>query len=120
FGFLSSTLAGTMTTLVRGERLREIRESRGLTQRQLAEICHIGINQLHRYENGKTEPSATTLALIARALNVTTDYLLGLSSDSQGRLVKSDLDDNELDVVNAYRRDGWIGIIRLGTDRIAK
>ncbi|HVO71044.1 MAG TPA: helix-turn-helix transcriptional regulator [Aggregatilineaceae bacterium] len=102
------------------DRLREARESKGFSQRELARLCGLGENQIHRYEAGKSDPSATHLKLIADKLEVSTDYLLGLSNEPRGQLVQSDLDNNELEVVEAYRREGWIGIIRLGTDRIAK
>jgi transcriptional regulator with XRE-family HTH domain len=102
------------------DRLRDTRESKGFSQRELARLCGLGENQVHRYETGKSDPSATHLRLIADKLGVSTDYLLGLSNEPHGRLVHSDLDNNELEVVETYRREGWIGIIRLGTDRIAK
>ena len=102
------------------ERLRETRELKGFSQRELARLCGLGENQIHRYETGKSDPSATHLKLIADKLGVSTDYLLGLSNEPHGQLVQSDLDNNELEVVETYRREGWIGIIRLGTDRIAK
>jgi transcriptional regulator with XRE-family HTH domain len=102
------------------DRLRDTRELRGYSQRELARICGLGENQIHRYETGKSDPSATHLKLIADKLGVSTDYLLGLSNEPHGQLVQSDLDNNELEVVETYRREGWIGIIRLGTDRIAK
>lgn len=71
---------------INGDRLRRIREKRGLSQRELARLCHIGEMQIYRYENGKGEPSADFLARIARQLDVSTDYLLNLSNNEVGLL----------------------------------
>ena len=70
---------------LRVDRLRQIREIRGLTQHELARECGIGINQITRYENGLTEPSASVLATIVDKLGVSADYLLGLSDSPLGR-----------------------------------
>jgi transcriptional regulator with XRE-family HTH domain len=73
-----------------------------------------------RYETEKSDPSSSHLKIISEKLGVSADYLLGLTDVPHGQLVQSDLDSNEREVVETYRRNGWIGIIRLGTDRIAK
>lgn len=62
-----------------GQRLKELREEKGYTQKQLAE--KLGINSvtyLH-YEKEQREPPLTLLADISRFYGVTVDYLLGLS-----------------------------------------
>ena len=58
-------------------RLKEIRESKGLTQKEVAEI--IGYSEIFyaRYENGKREPDISTLCKLAEYFNVTVDYLIG-------------------------------------------
>jgi transcriptional regulator with XRE-family HTH domain len=105
---------------LRIERLREARMEKGLSQRDLSRLCGLGDNQLYRYETEKTNPSAEHITLIAEKLGISIDYLLGLSNEPHGQLNQSDLDRNELDVVEAYRRGGWIGVIRLATDRLEK
>jgi len=105
---------------LRVERLREAREEKGLSQRDLSRLCGLGDNQIYRYETEKSDPSSSHLKIISEKLDVSTDYLLGLTDVPHGQLVRSDLDTNEREVVEVYRRHGWIGIIRLGTDRISK
>ncbi|MGN1060558.1 MAG: helix-turn-helix transcriptional regulator [Candidatus Coproplasma sp.] len=64
-----------------GERLKELREEGGYTQKQLAEILGINsVTYLH-YEKEQREPPLSLLADIAVFYNVTVDYLLGLSED---------------------------------------
>lgn len=62
-----------------GERLRELREIRGLTQVQLAEILHTSKQSIWNYEAKHREPSIQTLLEIANYFNVTVDYLVGNS-----------------------------------------
>ena len=62
-----------------GQRLKELREEKGYTQKQLAE--KLGINSvtyLH-YEKEQREPPLALLADISRFYGVSVDYLLGLT-----------------------------------------
>ena len=60
-----------------GKRLRDLRNSRGYTQRELAELLSIANSTLAMYEIDKREPDNKTLGILADFFNVTTDYLLG-------------------------------------------
>lgn len=51
-----------------------------MNQAQLAERVGIVQNQVSRYERGHNEPPADLVARLARALNTSADYLLGLSN----------------------------------------
>jgi len=53
-----------------GRRLRALREERGLTQMQLAELCGIDNKTISRAENGRRAVSIDQVARFARALNV--------------------------------------------------
>jgi len=60
-------------------RLRQIRREKGLTQKQLEELSGVPQNTISRIEIGTIKVITTpTLIALARALEVTTDYLLGL------------------------------------------
>lgn len=58
------------------ERLRELREERGLTQSSLAKELLIDQRSLSFYEIGKYEPNLDTLKRMSYFFNVSTDYLL--------------------------------------------
>ena len=60
-----------------GKKLRELRQSRGITQEQLAEMADISRVMVGRYENTGQLPALDTLVRIADALGTSTDYLLG-------------------------------------------
>lgn len=62
---------------ITGTRIKEIRQLRGLTQRQLAEqLGYTSERQLQQIENGETSCSTDKLVEIAQILEITTDYLL--------------------------------------------
>lgn len=72
-----------------GDRLREARNKRGLTQLQLAEKAGITKEMISVYERDLGYPQALTLLYIADALEVSTDYLLGRDKYDTGRTRKS-------------------------------
>lgn len=53
-----------------GSRIKVVRESRGLSIRDLAELAGINKSQIVRIESGQSDPHYTTLLRIARALEV--------------------------------------------------
>jgi transcriptional regulator with XRE-family HTH domain len=88
---------------LRTDRLKEARERLGYSQVELAERLDIGIRMVHRYEKGLAEPSSGILARIARELEVTSDYLLGLSDTPRPTLSENELSDDEKKLITAYR-----------------
>jgi len=64
-----------------GDRIRLIREQRGLTRQQLAEKIGTSVGIIYFYEKNRKIPSAEILKRIAEAFNVSADYLLGLTDD---------------------------------------
>ena len=58
-------------------RLKELRESKGLTQKEVAEIIGYSEISYARYEKGEREPDISTLCKLAEYFNVTVDYLIG-------------------------------------------
>lgn len=85
-----------------GERLARIRETRGYTQLELSKALGLGDNQIWRYENGKTEPDGKVIALIARHLNVSADYLLGLIEYPEP-YIEGNLTTKEIEAITAWR-----------------
>ena len=59
------------------DKLKVLRNNKGLTQSELAQ--HLGVTQqaVGRWEKGLTSPDYETLKLLASFFNVSTDYLLG-------------------------------------------
>jgi transcriptional regulator with XRE-family HTH domain len=53
-----------------GNRIRDLRESAGLTQTQLAQRAELPQSHISRLENAESSPSERTLRKIAKALRV--------------------------------------------------
>ncbi|MGF0096419.1 helix-turn-helix domain-containing protein [Peptoniphilus sp. SGI.035] len=62
-------------------RLRELRMKNNLSQLELSKILNISNVTLSQYENGVRKPDINTISEFADYFNVTTDYLLGRSSN---------------------------------------
>lgn len=65
-----------MSTLTVGERIMVLRNDRGYTREQLAELADISEKFLYEIETGKKGFSATTLLRISKALEVSLDYIM--------------------------------------------
>jgi transcriptional regulator with XRE-family HTH domain len=61
-----------------GERVMLMRRRRGLSQRDLAALAEMSPTTLNRLEQGLQSVYAERLATLARILEVSADYLLGL------------------------------------------
>ena len=105
---------------LRIDRLRQLREEHGWSQRELARLCGFGDAQIRKYEIGMSDPSATYLKLMADHLGVSTDYLLGNTDNPHIHLGNNDLSSEEIIIVETFRRDGWSGVIRLSAEHVTK
>jgi transcriptional regulator with XRE-family HTH domain len=71
-----------------GERLREIRVSRGVKQMDLAKKLGMDQSALSRYERGEMRLPSSLLAKMAKALNASADEILGLKGLRRGPVVR--------------------------------
>lgn len=72
--------------VIRGERVRELRERRGLTQLDFAALLKTSISNVSSIENNHRDTSVARLVDILDALNVdSADYLIG-RTDTPPRL----------------------------------
>jgi DNA-binding XRE family transcriptional regulator len=69
-----------------GDRIHRCRRAAGLSQKELAERCGFPYQIINRVENGHQDLYAQRLALIAKHLGVSTDYLLGLVKEEHGHV----------------------------------
>lgn len=60
-----------------GDRLRSLREAKGLSQKELADRLNINRSTYARYETSSTQPDYDILNAIANFYDVSVDYLLG-------------------------------------------
>ena len=57
-------------------RLKEVRKTAGLTQREVAAYVGVNQNTYSYWENGKTKIDSESIAKLAKLFNVSIDYLL--------------------------------------------
>ncbi len=58
-------------------RVKELRESQGLSQESLGKIIGVKRYSVYTYEKGRNYPDIPRLIALADYFDVTTDYLLG-------------------------------------------
>jgi len=66
-----------------GSRLREARQRRDFSAADLAKRSGLVESAISHFECGRREPSADSLRKLARALDITADFLLGLTTETR-------------------------------------
>lgn len=61
-----------------GKNIKRIRKEKGMTQKQLGELCGINEANVRKYELGKANPKIETVNKIASALGVTAFDIMGV------------------------------------------
>lgn len=66
-----------MIQVLFAERMKNLREEKGVTREQLANVLNVSIRLISYWENGKRECNFEMLMLIAKYFDCSIDYLLG-------------------------------------------
>ena len=64
-----------------GEKVKQLRKNKGISQEELAVMLKINRNYLSRIETGKSEPTSTILKHIAEIFKIDLNSLLEIKSD---------------------------------------
>ena len=62
-------------------KLKELRQIKNLTQKQVADFLKCNQTAVGKYERGELEPSISNICKLANFFGCTTDYLLGREDD---------------------------------------
>jgi transcriptional regulator with XRE-family HTH domain len=81
-----------------GKLIKELRIQKGMTQEELADKTEVSARTIQRIENGEVDPRAYTLQMIAKALEVDYNLLVGNGPDEE----------QEIQQVNA---NNWLGLL---------
>lgn len=81
------------------EKLRALREARGLTQQQVARRVDISKAMVSAYETASKAPSIEVLIRLSQLFGVSVDYLVCV--DAQQLIDVSGLDDDSIALVSA-------------------
>lgn len=71
-----------------GDRLKELRKERNLTQEDIGKICDVAKNTISNWENNINQPPLEIVKKLAHYFGVTADYLLGLNQNDVNRIDK--------------------------------
>ena len=89
------------------KRLKELRISNGLTQRELGERVNVTKVSICCYENGTRVPTLDTLTKLGKVLDVDVDYLLGYDNPvkPKGKNKKvTTMAEEEIDFIKELRK----------------
>ncbi len=86
-----------------GDRIRELRNSRSLSQVELAKQLHVSKQTISNWENNNVPPSIDTLIRIANFFDVSTDYLLEFNNER--KLNVEGLSDSQIAHIQAIIQD---------------
>ncbi len=64
-----------------GNRLKELRKEKNMTQRQLSIIFNVSQESISSYERNKSNPSFDILCMYADQFDVSVDYILGRTNN---------------------------------------
>lgn len=90
------------------ERIKMLREKKGITQAELAKQLGVTRSGVNAWEMGISIPSTQYIAELARFFNISADYLLGLSQTSS--ISVEGLSDRQIasliEIIECYRIKG--------------
>lgn len=78
-----------------GEKIREARKSKGLTQKQLADKIGAKHNSVSDWENNKNKPDPDTIEILCGVLGITPNYLL--------KTISEEFSSFEKNIIKKYR-----------------
>ena len=84
------------------ERLKLLREARGLSQQYLAIEFNVSQAMISKYELGLAEPDISMICSIAKFFHVSADYLVGLSDNRFN--MPDTLSDEEKEILFGFKR----------------
>lgn len=85
-----------------GERLMDLRKSRGFTRESFAKYLGISKYTLRNYELSVNEPNSSFLKQISDMFNVSIDYLMA-ATDEKERIMPYQLKSSEYEHIEKYR-----------------
>ena len=65
-----------------GERIKDLREERGMSQAKLAELLRCNQQTVSKYERELRDLNTQTLIALTRIFKVSSDYILGLEDET--------------------------------------
>lgn len=90
-------------------RIRELREEKGITQVRLSIELEVSQETISAYENGKYYPSVNSLIKLQKILGASIDYILGISDQRNPSVSFITLRDDETYMLEKYKKLDFTG-----------
>lgn len=88
-----------------GERVRDLRERRNMTQTELAETLGMKTyTTVSKWEKNENFPKGKDLKRLAQIFGVTSDYLLGLSDDKHKKVTQDMPETESSNILSIYKK----------------
>ncbi len=84
-----------------GNRIRLLREEKGVGQKELASLLDVQVSAISRYESGARVPPPDKLVVLADRFSVSADYLMGRTDDRKEFLKHETLESKSTDIEDA-------------------
>lgn len=84
-------------------RIKELRQQKGVTQKELSKYLGVAQNTLSYWENGKIDIDTESLCKLADYFQISLDFLLGRENTQQRGSDPIRLTSHEKDLIHAYR-----------------
>lgn len=86
-------------------RIKELRKEKSMNQIALGMELNFSQKIISEYENGKVEPSITTLKKLASIFNTSVDYIIEYTDIRQpiDKIAQSKLSETECELLNEFR-----------------
>ncbi len=85
-------------------RIRDLREDKDLKQSELGALLGVSQKTISDYEIEKTEPTKEIWIKLSEYFNVTTDYIMGKSNNSQNNEFTKGLTEKEINELENYKQ----------------
>jgi transcriptional regulator with XRE-family HTH domain len=89
---------------LRPDRLKQRRQQKGFNQADFARAMSVSQQQIARWEGGQNDPTGDALARMAKALDCTVDWLLGLVAQPHAHQPPRELTADEHQLLELYRQ----------------
>ena len=89
--------------LIYGQRIRELREERGISMMTLAKAIGVSDTAVCKWENQDSEPKLSYIIKLAEYFNCSADYLIGRSDDFGAYIQPNRLDGEEERLLSTFR-----------------
>jgi transcriptional regulator with XRE-family HTH domain len=99
---------------LRSDRVQRLQREKELTNRYIANVIGVNENTVSRWVSGKRQPGVLSLNQLAALLEVSIEYLMGITDDPTPPSDDiGELSDEERRILMIFRRGGRKGLKRL-------